>query len=76
MDDQELSALFPCKDLEEYRYFLDYERRFEWYTDRAYSQYAGFQDYQRLVLLNINDTYYENWELEKSEISRVSPTPS
>jgi hypothetical protein len=55
MDDEALSTLFPSKDLNDNKYFLNCELSFEWYFDRAYYQYADFQYYQRLVLRNRNN---------------------
>jgi hypothetical protein len=71
IDDQELSVLFPYNDLDDYGYFVDWEGSFEWYFDRAYCQYADFQDYQRLVVRNINDCEYEDWEFYRSTCSTL-----
>jgi hypothetical protein len=50
---------------------VDWEGSFEWYFDRAYCQYAEFQDYQRLVVRNINDCEYEDWEFYRSTCSTL-----
>ncbi|CAO1941522.1 unnamed protein product [Urochloa humidicola] len=49
-----LTDKYPASELEDKGYYKYYERYFEWYFDPEYCEYAGLQDYQRLVLRENN----------------------
>lgn len=52
LDDASLAQCYPPDILSEEGYFEHYEESLEWYFDPELNEYAGFEDYQRLVLHN------------------------
>ncbi|CAL4891080.1 unnamed protein product [Urochloa decumbens] len=66
MDDVTLAQHYPLPILHDEGYFEHYEEYLEWYFDPKLCKYAGFEDYQRLVLRN--DGEYHDWDYYKSTL--------
>ncbi|CAN6308807.1 unnamed protein product, partial [Urochloa humidicola] len=70
LDGASLTDKYPASELEDKGYYKYYERYFEWYFDPEYCEYAGLQDYQRLVLRE-NNGEYEDWEKYRKTCSKL-----